>query len=301
MKQWGIIGTLLAGLSLCVSGCKLWQHTSAILAVTSTVPPELDVSLRYQKFTLDRSIVHLLVIPAQAQFQVVPALSAGVDQVEHLAQERGAIAAINSGYFDPINSKTTSTVIVNGQLVADPQQNERLTDNPNLSAYLPQISNRSEFRRYQCKTEFRYAIVRRQTPTPTGCRLVDAVGGGPQLLPSITATAEGFWNADTGRDPIGVLTPNARTAIGIRANGDVLWVIATQIPGEATSGLTLTELFSFFVRHDAVSALNLDGGSSTALYYQGETFYGGSNQPAAQMGRPVKSVLLLMPVSKTTK
>lgn len=179
--------------------------------------------------------------------------------------------------------------------MADPRQNERLTDNPALAPYLPQIFNRSELRRYHCGTRFQYAIARRQHPMPTGCQLLDALGGGPQLLPAMTPAVEGFWDANTGRDPIGITTPNARTAVGIRANGDLLWVMAAQKPRAAASGLSLAELADFLRSQGAITALNLDGGTSTAFYYHGKAIYGKLDPEGNPIARPVKSVLLLFP------
>jgi Phosphodiester glycosidase len=226
---------------------------------------------------------------------VIPALSPGVDTIAHLAQEQAAIAAINGGFFDPTNQKTTARIILQGKLVADPTQNQQLMGNLTLLPYLQQILNRSEFRRYQCGTAFHYAIVRRQTAVPTGCHLLEALGGGPQLLPEMTATAEGFWDATTGRDPIGIARPNARTAVGLRSNGDMLWVMAAQIPGVAQAGLSLAELTTFLRSQGAITALNFDGGSSATFYYQGKTISGKLDQQGQAIDRPVKSVLLLLP------
>lgn len=275
----------------------LWQQA------TSTTPPEasttarplLDRQLQYRQYTFPYSKVHLLVIPAQSRFRVVPALSSELDMLEHLAQAQGAIAAINGGYFDPNNQKTTAAVVLQGQLVGDPLQNAQLIGNPNLTPYLRQILNRSEFRYYQCGATGRYGIDQRQAAIPVGCQLLEALGGGPQLLPMMTATAEGFWDERTGRDPIEITHPNARTAVGLRSNGDVLWVMAAQVSGSTASGLTLEQLTAFLRSQGAISALNLDGGSSASFYYQGKTTYGKLDQQGQPVERPVKSVLLLLP------
>lgn len=287
---------ILVSLGLFLTGCRLGQQPiSAVPVNVSSAQPKAEIPLRYQRYSLPHSTVHLLVISAEGRFQVVPALSPGVDTVANLAEAQQAIAAINGGFFDPNNQKTTSTVILQGRLVADPRQNQQLTGNPALTPYLPRIFNRSEFRRYRCGSTFRYAIARRAIAAPDGCQLLEALGGGPQLLPDMTATAEGFWDATTGRDPIGMTQPNARTAVGLRPNGDVLWVMAAQIPGMAESGLSLEELAAFLRSQGAITALNLDGGTSTAFYYQGKTSYGKVDQQGTSIGRPVKSVLLVLP------
>jgi hypothetical protein len=123
-----------------------------------------------------------------------------------------AVAALNAGFFDPSNGLTTSYVTVDGTLVADPRQNQRLVGNPDLAPYMEQILNRSEFRRYDCGGTPRYAITLHQEPTPAGCTLVDAVGAGPQLLPQHTAEAEGFVDTSVTpvRDALGSQAANAR-------------------------------------------------------------------------------------------
>lgn len=104
---------LLAGLLLFLAGWVLWRQTISAVPVAPTPQPALaQPQLRYQRYDLPRSIVHLLVIPAQGKFRVIPAVSSTVDTVANLAQKQGAIAAINGGFFDPTNQKTTATIIL---------------------------------------------------------------------------------------------------------------------------------------------------------------------------------------------
>ena len=264
------------------------------IAITSSqfIPLRAVPALQYKVYSLPDSFVHTVVIPKR--FEVKTALSPTVETLENFAHRYGAIAVLNGGFFDPNNHKTTSYVIQQGQVVADPKDNERLINNPHLAAYLEQILNRSEFRRYQCGSTVRYDITSHRQPIPESCRLVDALGGGPSLLPENTAVAEGFLdytNGEISRDPLGSRQANARTAIGITRQGDLLWVMAAQTKPNA-SGLSLEELTDFLKTLGAQKAMNLDGGSSAALYYQGKTFYGKVNEQGL-VQRPVKSVLLL--------
>ena len=71
-------------------------------------------------------------------------------------------------FFDPQNGLTTSSVLLDGAIVADPQQNPRLMENPDLQAYLPAILDRSEFRIYACGDEVLYDIVKRSAPDSGG-------------------------------------------------------------------------------------------------------------------------------------
>lgn len=259
-------------------------------------PPQTPLPPRYETLTLPQAVVHLITIPDPVayplQVTVVDDL-ATVDRI--LAQVCGgsncALAGLNAGFFDPQNGLTTSAVVVAGDLVADPRQNPRLMENPDLQADLDKILNRSEFRRYACDHQPRYAITPRQAPLPQGCQLVAAVGAGPQLLPENTGQREGFVDSNRGRDALGSGSPNARSAIGLGAAGEILLVMVAQRPGLASSGLTLAELAQVMAQRGAVQALNLDGGSSATLVYDGAVYHGRINAAGEVVKRPVKSIL----------
>jgi hypothetical protein len=251
----------------------------------------------YRVYELPHSTVHTLRVPVQGNFEVTVAVSPNLRTVAEFATKNQAIAALNGGFFDAQNQKTTAYLIQNGQIVGNPQENERLTQNPKLKPYLFQFFNRSEFRRYQCGTVNRYAIAAHDAPIPEGCQLKDALGGGPRLLPAITATEEGFWAENQGkivRDAIALKQRNARTAIGITSSGDLLWVMAAQKKelGQ-NSGLSLPELADFMRSQGVQEALNLDGGSSSGMYYQGKIFLGKITAKGEPVVRSVKSVLVL--------
>ncbi|MEM7771775.1 MAG: phosphodiester glycosidase family protein, partial [Cyanobacteria bacterium P01_A01_bin.37] len=218
---------------------------------------------------------------------------------EQHAQTSGAIAAINAGFFDPNNQRTTSYVTIDGAIVADPRDNSRLVSNPDLISYLDAILNRSEFRHMTCSGQpsFSIAFHRDDLPSPS-CILHDAVGGGPRLLPDLQSVEEGFlaYGADGHviRDAIGSLSPNARSAVGITETGEIVLAMAAQRPevGDRT-GMSLPELADFLSSLGVRDALNLDGGSSSALYVDGTMHYGRFDEERTPVQRPVKSVLLI--------
>ena len=87
----------------------------------------------------------------------------------------------------------------------------------------------------------------------------DAVSFGPALI----INGNPAENAGSG----GGLNP--RTAIGQRADGSVLLLV---IDGRQphSLGATHKDLVDLMVQFDAINACNLDGGSSSMLYYEGE-------------------------------
>ncbi|MGI0489112.1 phosphodiester glycosidase family protein [Pantanalinema rosaneae CENA516] len=287
-------GSLANCLLILTTACTPFSQSP--LAEQSSRAASPQPTIGYKTYVLPRSLVHVLTIPV-SRYPVLPMVADTLESVEAFAQRTDAIAVINGGFFDPQNTKSTSYVVVNGQQVADPRQNQRLIENPDLAPYMDKILNRSELRQYQCGPKTTYDIVLHQSPVPPGCELTQALGAGPQLLPESTAVTEGFIDNANGvviRDALGSQQPNARSAVGLTGDGTMVWVVATQPPEHPTgSGLTLSELTEFLRSLAVERAMNLDGGSSTSLYYQGRTVYGKLDSAGATVKRQIKSVLLV--------
>lgn len=250
----------------------------------------------YETVRLPNAIAHVVTISDPVRYPVQVAVVDELARVDQIASQLcGArecvTAALNAGFFDPNNGLTTSYVVVDGALVADPNQNERLIGNPELASYMDRILNRSEFRRYDCGGTPSYAITFHQEPVPEGCALVDAVGAGPQLLPQDTSEEEGFVDRTARRDALGSQSPNARSAVGLTADGSVVLVMVAQVPGVSPSGMTMGEVAALMGDRGVTQALNLDGGSSSTLMYDGTTHYGRLNASGERVQRPVKSIL----------
>ncbi|NJN87551.1 MAG: phosphodiester glycosidase family protein [Leptolyngbyaceae cyanobacterium SL_7_1] len=304
MKSRWLLSLVLMLLGL--SGVMTWhlRPEEMLTSKGSTPIPSVSTAasqaIQYELHSFTHTDIHALLIPKE-KYQIQPGLLPSMGTVADLAQTDGAIAILNGGFFDPANGKTTSYVMVNGSVVADPRDNERLMGNPDLQSYLGQILDRSEFRRYQCGERVEYAIARHSAPIPTNCQLVDALGAGPQLLPDLTLVEEGFLEERDGaivRDALGAQQRNARSAIGIRRDGMVVWVMAAQRPDVSHSGVSLPELADFLRGLGVETALNLDGGSSASFCYEGECFFGKVNQAGDRVERPVKSVLKAMPLAE---
>jgi hypothetical protein len=257
----------------------------------------------YETRLFSRSIVHIVRIPATASATIAPVIVPnGLETVATLGKQENAIAVINGGFFDPNNQQTTSFVTQNGNIVLDPSTNSRLVDNSSLSSYMPQILNRSEFRVYQCDPDkgswSQYAIAPHRQSPPLHCQIKHALGAGPALLPQFRGETEAFLDPQTGRDSIGSNTPNARSAVGITDEGTILLIMAAQRKDlTEPSGLSLTELANVMTSLGIVQGLNLDGGSSSSLYYNGNTHYGRIDADKNAIQRPVKSVLVVTGLS----
>jgi exopolysaccharide biosynthesis protein len=271
---------------------------------TSNLSSAQNISIEYKVINTPASVAYTLTIPQGSGTIIRPYISETLETIAAIGKKTGATAAINAGFFDPVNQKTTSRIVVDRQEVASPRNNERLMNNPKLSSYLGTILNRSEFRQYLCGSQTRYDIVARSSPSPAGCVLEQAIAGGPQLLPSNTAQQEGFTDYKNGeliRDAIGTTQRNARTAIGITDTDSVVWVTIAQKPNRSgESGMTLAELEAFLKGLGVKKALNLDGGSSSSIYFKEQAHYGKLNEDGQFVPRPVKSAFILKTTSQSS-
>ncbi|MEO1672034.1 MAG: phosphodiester glycosidase family protein [Cyanobacteria bacterium J06631_2] len=252
--------------------------------------------IRYQTIERSQYTIYTVVIPPNSNYLVSPAIAEDLQPIADFAQAN-TVAAINGGYFDPVNQKTTSFMVQDAQIVADPRFNERLVDNPDLKQYLRKIFNRAEFRRYRCGEAIQYDIQLHSAPLPNDCTLMASLGGGPGLLPEDSSIAEGFIAYQEGekiRDAIGNDSLNARSAIGIRQDGTVVLTMVEQRSDQPlNSGISLPQLAVEMSHLGAIKAMNLDGGSSASLYYSGQVIYGRVDKEGNKIIRPIKSVLLV--------
>lgn len=181
----------------------------------------------------------------------------------------------------------------------------RKTDNRKATLHwlikLERIFNRSEFRIIRDNNfEPKYTICPHSEPIPDGFNLDSSLQAGPQLLPTVTDEEEAFirQDPDDGHtvDSIGCRRNAARTAIGIRPDGTVIFVAVAGQPQDSTSpGMTLRELSALMKQLGCVQALNLDGGNSTTMYVHPSSDSYGVTVCGKNPETRVKSVLVLTP------
>ncbi|MCX7745599.1 MAG: phosphodiester glycosidase family protein [Clostridia bacterium] len=113
-------------------------------------------------------------------------------------------------------------------------------------------------------------------------KIKEGVSFGPPLIVNGKTTikkGDGGW----GKAP--------RTAIGQRESGEVLFLV---IDGRRNgfSGATLRDVQDILLQYKAVNAVNLDGGSSTTMYFGGKVI----NTPSDALGeRAVPTVFMVLP------
>jgi hypothetical protein len=114
------------------------------------------------------------------------------------------------------------------------------------------------------------------------------VSGGPLLL----------WKGQRIEEPevesisrVFFLARHPRTAVGVRADGTLLFVTVDGRRPEESVGMSLPELTDLMLELGAVSAVNLDGGGSTTMVIAGEVV----NRPSGGEARRNADAILLFP------
>ena len=183
--------------------------------------------------------------------------------VEQMAKEYDAVAGINAGGFYDPNGKGNGS-IPDTMVVYDGK------------IYYPEKGVRNGFAGFDDKNilhvgKFTAAQIKEKN-------IQYGVAFGPVLV----ANGEPVKSSISGVNP--------RTAIGQRSDGAILLLV---IDGRQVSslGATFEDLTSIFLSYGAVNACNLDGGSSSVMYYQGEYI----NNSASLLGyRPVPTSFLVL-------
>ncbi|MCX7842598.1 MAG: phosphodiester glycosidase family protein [Clostridia bacterium] len=192
------------------------------------------------------------------------------EMTSSIAKRAGAIAAINAGGFMDLEwtgtgGAPTGFIISDGKVIFDQMKDENIKQD--TAAFTKEgmliVGKHSiaQLKKYGVK---------------------EAVSFGPPLIvngkPTIKS-GDGGWG----------IAP--RTAIGQRADGAVLMLV---IDGRrlGSLGATLRDLQDILLQYKAVNAVNLDGGSSSTMYFNGKVI----NNPSDVLGeRTVPSVFMVMP------
>lgn len=157
-----------------------------------------------------------------------------------LVKASRCMAAINGTFFDPRTANTLGSVVYEGALVHEGfVGNAVAVDRFNRAHYLQLRKTRGAGIDW---TQYRFAVAAGPTLITDGRIVVSRKG-------------EGF------RDPH-LFSPARRSAIGFRQNGEMLLVTVPK-------PVSLNQLARMMQKLGARLAINLDGGSSTAMYYKG--------------------------------
>lgn len=163
----------------------------------------------------------------------------------------GGLAVINGGFFNLKTGESSGCICIDKKWLKETQL------------------CRSEIRVLEKDGKESYQITTHKMPVLNGYTLIHALGGGPQLLPALTLIQERFVRG--GKESICSSGYVSRTAIGIKKDGSlVLVVVDGPEKGTLSKGVTIWGLVDIMKKLDCMSAINMDGGHSSGMIYNGK-------------------------------
>lgn len=195
--------------------------------------------------------------PTRLKVGVAETLGQKGQTTSEIAKQSGAIAAVNAGgFYDPNGTgngrKPDGVIIKNGYFL----------DGQNTTEPVPIIGLTNQ----GALVSGRYTIKQIKN-----MHIREGVSFSPTLIindqKQITH-GDGGWG----------IAP--RTAIGQKTNGHILLLVIDGRQPQYSLGATLVDVQNILYDNGAVIAANLDGGSSTTMYYKGKVI----NQPCDLLG-----------------
>jgi exopolysaccharide biosynthesis protein len=189
--------------------------------------------------------------------------------VSDFARGRGAVVAINGDYFDTALNPFGLAMgdgVVWWQAAAGVRRQEVLGVGPGRARIFPRAEPLREPKRW----------------------MTGAVAGWPLVVENCAPVA-----ALPG-SPYFTLAPHPRTAVGLSRDRRTLLLFVADGRREGVPGLTLPELAALMVEAGACTALNLDGGGSSALWLRDRIV----NQPSDGFERKVANHLGVVEVRR---
>lgn len=134
-----------------------------------------------------------------------------------------------------------------------------------------------------------YATAENASAATSDWQSMDFIVGG---MPALFFDRRLVFESNEEKMPAGFATDkHPRTAVGLRHDGTWVFVVVDGRQPTLSVGMNLRELSDLLLSLDCVDALNLDGGGSSTLYYQG----GIANSPSdTTKERPVSDAIVIL-------
>ena len=191
--------------------------------------------------------------------------------LDQLVKDNGAVAGINGGLYDSTNNtggKPYGVLVSNGEIQYNkPEEWPGLVLISFTEDHILQIidisrMNAAEVEKLVAERKIRDAVTFQEEASDANNHFVQLIINGEKR--EMNGMGSGL---------------NPRTAIGQRADGTVLMFVTDGRGKSGHLGASAGDLISVMEEFGAVNAANLDGGSSSCMYYNGEylkssvTFY----------------------------
>ncbi len=219
----------------------------------------------------------LMIVPDPSRVSLAT-IATGYDQwpaqgitLKEFVEQTGALGAINGGLYDSTNNTggfPYGVAVSNGEIVRNrPTECSGLVLIGLTENNILQIIDISGMSAADCEKlieekQIRDAVCFQEEASVDNNHFVQLIINGKER--EISGSGSGL---------------NPRTAIGQRADGALLLLVTDGRGSNGHAGASAADLIEIMSRYEAVNAANLDGGSSTCMYYDGEylqnsvTFY----------------------------
>lgn len=220
---------------------------------------------------------YMLIIhdPSRVKVGLTKKLGVQGELTSQIAKDKSAVAAINGGGFTDSSSGDSKWTGTGGKPVGILMTDGKVAYND--------VNDETAKVEVMAMTKSGVLLVGQHSLEEMKEQgVTEAISFGPALVVNGKGTiksGDGGWG----------IAP--RTAIGQRKDGSILFLV---IDGRQTSsvGATLKDVQTIMLQYGAINATNLDGGSSSTMYYEGEVI----NNPCDPLGeRSVPSIIYVKP------
>jgi exopolysaccharide biosynthesis protein len=232
------------------------QHVDEI-----RLPKNHDTSIERYNISGKRFDAYLLEIkdPTRVKVGYTKKLGKEGQRTSQIAEDKDAVAAINGGGFSDQSADGTlwagTGAFPTGLVIADGEVIHN------------DIGEKTRTSIMALTKEGLLVVGDKTLEELKAAGVTEAISFGPPLIVN--------GKPQQGLDP----GPNPRTAIGQKKDGTILLVVADGRQG-LKLGASLQEIQELLLQHGAWNATNLDGGSSSTMYYNGEVI----NEPSDPLG-----------------
>lgn len=233
--------------------------------------------------------IHVLIVNPNEHL-IVPVKASGKEicreTVSTLANRHGAAAAINGGFWK-LNGNPAGALKINHQWFGTPVKPRGAIGWSTTSQKVLIDRILTNYSLSECPLDSQIEIIPVSTPPHTTSEewseLEHIVGGTPVLVRNGNLI-EDFSPEQT----IGsfLFNKHPRTAIGIKENGDWVFVVVDNRFYGLFGGMTMKELSQMMLNLGCIEALNLDGGGSSTMVLEGRVI----NEPCGKVEEDGKYV-----------
>jgi exopolysaccharide biosynthesis protein len=224
------------------------EGEALVPVITSNSYTDSNISVEISGYSVEDTEVYAAEVSLASPEYLKTALAQGLygknvtEETSQIAEDNDAILAVNGDYY---GTREKGYVIRNGQLYRDTA-----------------VSGQEDLVIYE---DGSFGIISEDEVTADELLAdgaVNTLSFGPVLVEN------GKVAVGTDEEVAKAMGSNPRTAIGIKADGTYLFVVADGRTDES-EGLSLYELADFMKELGAVTAYNLDGGGSSTMVFNG--------------------------------